>query len=91
MLRVIGSSVATKRPNTAGTVPMPRKLIDSASTASVGMVVPTLSTCIADSATRAMLGRDSTMPSGMATRIARLPEMAVSHRCCTARYWMSGR
>src|SRR5690554_5002178 len=87
----MGSRVATKSPNAAGTVPMPRKLMERASTARVGMVVPTLSTCISDSAQRDMLGRESRIPSGIATAMASPPDMAVSHRCCTARNRTSGR
>ena len=46
VLRTIGSSDAAHNPKIAGTTPMPSRLIASASTASVGIVLPIFSACM---------------------------------------------
>ncbi len=60
---MIGSSVAIHSPTIAGSAPMPRRLIISASLPSVGIDVAMLTAWIAPSAQRAIDGRDSQMPS----------------------------
>src|SRR5687768_13520983 len=70
---------------------MPSRLIASAITASVGIVLPMFRACIIDSATRRMRGRLSHSPSGTPTRIASPPEIATSFMCCCDRKMMSDR
>ena len=64
---------------------MPSRLIASASTASVGIVLPILSACMIDSADRRMRGRLSQRPNGTPTTIASPPEIATSFMCCCER------
>ncbi|MCY1314110.1 hypothetical protein D9M70_647120 [compost metagenome] len=64
VFNTIGKSVKTVRPNTADGAPMPRNDIASASTASVGIVVPRLINCVMASACGASGLRVSAIPSG---------------------------
>ena len=75
----------------AGSGPMPRRLIISASLASVGIEVTMLTAWIAPSAQRAIHGRDSQTPIATPETIAADPESATSMRCCRVRYTMSLR
>ena len=85
MLRTIGRSDATKSPKKAGGKPMPSSVIDSAITASVGIVVPMLKTCMMPSATRSMDGRESQIPTGTPTAMAAPPEVSTRKMCWRAR------
>ena len=92
VLRTIGSSDATHKPKIAGTTPMPSRLIASASTASVGIVLPRLSACMIVSATRAHPRAGSATARAERRRRSRgRPEIATSFMCCRVRNRMSLR